>query len=165
MYNNIPIDETLEIVKKKLKNNNESNSFINHLIIIIRNICNQNYFTFSNKYYTQTKGLAMGSPISSILSEVYIQDLENKIILGIKNMHNVLLWNRYVDDILVIYNSTIKDEHLIILNKLNTYNNSIKFTFEEEVNRKINFLDIDIQIEKDNKITTNVYRKETNNNT
>ena len=80
-------------------------------------------------------------------------------------MHNVLLWNRYVDDILVIYNPSIKNEHLIILNKLNTYNDNVKFTFEEEVNRKINFLDIDIQIGKDNEITTNVYRKETNNNT
>lgn len=109
MYNNIPINETLEVIKKKLKNNNENNSFINNLIIIIRNICNQNYFTFNSKYYTQTKGLAMGSPISSIMSEIYIQDLENKIILGIINMHNVLLWNRYVDDILVIYNPSIKN--------------------------------------------------------
>lgn len=41
----------------------------------------------------------------------------------------------------------------------------MKFTFEEEVNRKINFLDIDIQIGNDNEIITNVYRKETNNNT
>ena len=57
-------------------------------------------------------------------------------------MHNVLLCNRYVDDILVIYNSSKKDEHLIILNKLNTYNDSIKFMFKEEVNRKINFFDI-----------------------
>ena len=99
------------------------------------------------------------------MSKIYIQDLENKIIPGINKVHNILMWNRYVDDIIAIYNPSIKDEHLIILNKLNSYNEELKFTYEEDINKTINFLDINIQIDKDNKIITKVYRKETNNNT
>ncbi len=105
----------------------------------------------------------MGSSISAIMSEIYLQDFKEKIITGITHTHNVLLWKRYVDDILVIYKPNIKNEHLIILNKLHTYNKNLKFTYEIDINRTINYLDIRIQLNKDN-ITTDIHRKPSYNN-
>lgn len=162
MYSNIPINATIDIIRNKLINNNEQNNTINNIITIIRNICDQNYFQFDNKFYKQNDGLPMGSPVSAIMSEIYIQDFEEKIVFGIENTHNIILWIRYVDDILVFYNPVTKNEHEIILNKLHTFNDKLKFTFEQEYNRTINFLDVNIQLIND-KIITNVYRKNYNN--
>jgi hypothetical protein len=164
MYTNIPINKTIKIIKNTLEKQNENTNFIHNLITIIRNICKQNYFEFNNKYYSQPEGLPMGAPLSAIMSEIYIQDFENKIVYGITHTHNIILWIRYVDDILCIYNNTVDNEYQIILNKLNSYNSQLRFTVETENNRTIHFLDIKIEI-NNNIIETNVYRKPTTNNT
>jgi hypothetical protein len=40
---------------------------------IIRAILNQNYFQYNDRYFKPTKGIAMGSPASSTLAEIYLQ--------------------------------------------------------------------------------------------
>jgi hypothetical protein len=44
-------------------------------------------------------------PTSAILSEIFLQYLEHNIILSILSKHHVDSYNRYVDDILIIYNN------------------------------------------------------------
>ncbi|KAJ4436486.1 hypothetical protein ANN_16517 [Periplaneta americana] len=55
-------------------------------------ITKQNYFTYNNKYYTQTEGLPMGSPISSILVEIFLHHIEQTYILNKDNnkQHHIL---------------------------------------------------------------------------
>lgn len=69
LYTNVPIQETLNIVKENLKKNlillPEA---IDELLELLNETLKQNYFTFNNKYYIQNEGLAMGSPLSGILS-------------------------------------------------------------------------------------------------
>jgi hypothetical protein len=43
------------------------------IINILKSMMEQNYLQFSQQYYKQTEGLAMGAPTSAILAEVYIQ--------------------------------------------------------------------------------------------
>lgn len=111
----------------------------------------------------QNKGLAMGSPISAMLSEIFLQKYEDDHVSKIWNNHKIKMWVRYVDDIFIIYDETYKDEHDIILNKLNNFHKNIQYTCELENDRRINFLDIDIRI-IDNKIQTSVFRKHFANN-
>jgi len=40
-------------------------------------ILNQNYFQNNGKYFKPTKGIAMGTPVSSIVTEIYLQFFEN----------------------------------------------------------------------------------------
>jgi hypothetical protein len=40
-------------------------------------ILNQNYFQYNVKYLKPTKGIAVGTPISSIVTEIYLQFFEN----------------------------------------------------------------------------------------
>jgi nucleoside-specific outer membrane channel protein Tsx len=66
---------------------------------------------------------------------------------------------RYVDDILIIYNTRITN----IDNTLNIFNNihpKIKFTIEKEINNKINFLDLSIE-KNHNNLQLGIYRKPT----
>jgi hypothetical protein len=39
-------------------------------------ITNQNYFQYEGKFYKPPMGAAMGSPLSSMLAEIFLQDLK-----------------------------------------------------------------------------------------
>jgi hypothetical protein len=43
-------------------------------------ILNQNYLQYNEKYFKPTKGIAMGSPISSNLAKIYLQFFEEPTI-------------------------------------------------------------------------------------
>lgn len=82
----------------------------------------------------------MGSPLSSIVANLVMQDLKESIL----NTLNVSIsYHRYVDDIILI--APMK-EVTNILNKFNNYNERLQFTVEYEVERSISFLDLNIKI-------------------
>ena len=102
MYSNIPINDTIKIIEKTLINNKETKKYIQQIKNTISIITNQNYFTHNNSLYKMNDGLTMGSPISAILSEIFLQNLDDKIQLIIKKYDNNSTWLRYVDDALCI---------------------------------------------------------------
>jgi len=59
---------------------------IEGIIVII----DQNYFQFMGQTYVQHDGLTMGAPTSSILSEFYLQHLENSKIYDILRNLNIV---------------------------------------------------------------------------
>jgi hypothetical protein len=72
LYVKIPISHTLNIANKML-NNNQVDEHITGDIMSILKITNQNY---EGKFYKPTTVVGMGSPLSSILAEIFLQDLE-----------------------------------------------------------------------------------------
>jgi hypothetical protein len=101
----------------------------------------------------------MRAPTSSVLSEIYLQHLENTEICNLLIKHNIEGHFRYVDDIIIIYNENITNvsDLLDCFNKLNP---KLVFTIEREKDRKINVLDITIYKEQ-SKLSTDIYRKPT----
>ena len=72
-----------------------------------------------------------------------------------------IFWKRYVDDILcAIPGDMIED----MLTHINSVNNNIQFTYEQEVESLISFLDVRITHEQDGSLSTSVYRKPTHTN-
>jgi hypothetical protein len=63
-------------------------------------IVQQSHFHFQDTIYTQTEGLAMGAPISSVLSEIYIQYLEHTNLYEMLLRHHIIGYYRYMDDLL-----------------------------------------------------------------
>jgi hypothetical protein len=143
----IPYNQNLRLTSfdKIGWNNQIDSSIIDDITKLTKTITNQNYFQFMKENYVQAEGLAMGAPTSAILSEIYLQFLENSVIYNILKTHNIEGYFRYVDD---------------VLNEFNQITPKLKFTIEEELQQKINFLDITIQ-RKQHRITTNIYRKPT----
>jgi hypothetical protein len=89
----------------------------------------------------------MGSPTSSIFSEIFLQHTENTEISDIL-IHNIIIgYFRYVDDILLVYNDTITDIQ-DVFEYFNNIISNIKFIMEKESENKINFLYLTIQKEK-----------------
>jgi len=111
----------------------------------------------------QIEGLTMGAPTSSILSEIYLQFLENNRIYKILTNHNIKRYFRYVDDILIAYDvhqSNIED----VLLEFNKLAPKLKFTIEKEENQKISFLDLTIH-RKQSRFSIDIYRKPTTTET
>ena len=77
------------------------------------------------------------------MSEIFLQNMENEHFHNIRRKHKIRLLARYVDDILVIYDSITNHDN-DILNDLNSIHNKIKFTHEKEINNTINYLDLTI---------------------
>jgi hypothetical protein len=100
----------------------------------------------------------MGFPISGIVAEIFLEHLENSKLNQIREAKNIVFYTRYVDDILIIYN-TEKISFETIHNYLNKIHHNLEFTPTHEHNI-ISFLDLLI-IRQPSKIEIDIYRKPT----
>ena len=121
-------------------------------------LCTKNvYFSYDNKLYSQMDGVAMGSPLGPVIAGIFMVDLERNMIPKLST--HMLKWKRYVDDTITYMKSSSIN---YVLPVLNFFHKNIKFTFEEEKDNKISFLDVLI-LRNCNSIETRVYRKFTHN--
>ena len=103
----------------------------------ILNLClTSTYFQYNDKHYKQLRGTAMGSPVSVVVAEIVMQNIEEQALSTYTK--TVPLWLRYVDD---TFTSVHKDEIDTSHKHLNRQNPLIQFTKEIEENDKIPFLD------------------------
>jgi len=75
---------------------------IKQTLKLIRVILNKNYFQYKDKYFKLTKGIAMGSPISSTLAEIYLQFFEERMIRHWTE-NGEINYTRYGADIIIIF--------------------------------------------------------------
>ena len=73
---NIHIQETLNIIKSQMESLLIDNDIIQQTIDLLNTTLQQNYFTFNSEFYLQLDGLPMGSPWSSLLADIFLQNLE-----------------------------------------------------------------------------------------
>src|SRR5215813_6729120 len=68
-------------------------------------LLHNNYFCFGPNLFLQTTGTPMGSPLSSSLAEITMQNLETSILPHFSEFFT-LHWYRYVDDIFILTNAS-----------------------------------------------------------
>jgi hypothetical protein len=94
-----------------------------------------------NSYEVQTTdGVAMGSPLSPVIVNFFMEDFEKKAIE--QATHKPVCWFRYVDDTFVIWPHD-QEKLTEFLNHLSGLHNKLQFTREKEEGH-LPFLDIDI---------------------
>ena len=114
------------------------------------------YFLFQGKYYEQVQGAAMGSPISPLIANIFMEEFEVQALQSFPNPPS--LWLRFVDDTFVIG----KVEHSQdLLRHINNLDPHIQFTVEPTIQGSLPFLDTLVTIQPDNTLSTSVYRKPT----
>jgi hypothetical protein len=96
LFTKIPLDRLMSIISAKMDflSPEEHQIFIKCLDAIIK----LNTFTVGDEYYLQNVGVPMGGCLSGSLANIYLSDLENHL----SKDHHILLYKRYMDDILII---------------------------------------------------------------
>ena len=122
LFTNIPLDETIEIVTKKVferkrKVNGLSRTDFRRLLSLSTK---GTVFLFNGNYYRQKDGVAMGSPLGPVLANAFLCHYETKWIEDCPLAFMPIFYARYVDDIFVLLRSK---EHITLL--CNTSHRSI----------------------------------------
>ena len=164
LFTNVPVDEALQVIKSKLEQDKDlhkrTNLKVDDIIELLQFVMTTTYFLFRGKIYQQRFGTAMGSPVSPVIANFYMEFLEQKAIATAPIEVKPKLWRRYVDDILEIVKSDQVDNLTEHLNSVDP-TGSIQFTHEQEVDGKIPFLDTLIIKKPDGTIKLLIYRKAT----
>ena len=130
---------------------------IKHICCLLEFCLKNTYFKFTGEFYAQQEEAAMGSPISPVMANLFMEDLEMKAIRTSNTPSEI--WRRYVDDTCTIIKVENKN---IFLQHLNFIHSNIKFTCEEmKEDGLMPFLDILIIPTEHGSVKTSVFRKHT----
>jgi len=124
---------------------------------------NQNYFPYKNQIYRPTKGVARGSPISGLIAEIFLQSLEHTHIKTLLDTKSIIFYTTYIDNILIIYDTTQINLDTIT-HYANTINNNPELCPTPEQNNKVSFLDLTITRNTPH-LETDIFRKPTTTDT
>ena len=161
LFTSVPIDPALNIIKDLLdKDTTLKERTVMEVgdIILLLEFCLKNtYFSFQGQFYEQVEGAAMGSPVSPIVANLYMEYLEQKALSTAP--HPLKFWHRYVDDTFVIHKEANKQG---FLQDINSVDPAIRFTVEDnKEDGSIPFLDTIVRPEVDGSLSITVYRKPT----
>ena len=129
LFTNFPEYLVYNAIEKRWHQlHNKININCSEYLHVIKYILNNNFFQFNEKFYRQTFGSAIGNPISPILSDIVLEDLESYCISKLQS--KPLFYFRYVDDIvLCIHKNNIDDT----LKTFNSYDTNLQFTVEDPI--------------------------------
>ena len=98
-----------------------------------------NFFQFQDTFYKEIFGASMGSSLSLVVSCLYMEFFETRLLLNIPIPLSIE-WFRYVHDIFVLLLTQTNLEET--LNALNNISESIQFALETETDSSIPFLNV-----------------------
>ena len=110
-------------------------------------------FSFNEVMYHQIDDISMGSPLGSILENIFVGFHER---LLFEKFPKPFIYLRYIDNTFVSFSS--RNKALMSFHKLNDLHLSLSFTMEEENSNKLPFLDVLVE-RGESSFLTSVYRK------
>lgn len=161
LFSCVPPMEVYKIADYQLSKS-KCNPFVQDELLMLFKLClDQNYFRFQGETYRQKEGLAMGSPVSPLGAELFVDHLERSAIMNQVNPYlpHIKFWSRYVDDVFCLFTGD-KTQLENFFNYLNTCNPHIEFTMETESVCKINYLDLTLTRTVQS-LEFNIFRKPT----
>ena len=161
LFTSVPIPPVLKIIEDKLTKDKDlqqrTNMTIKHIIKLLEFCLRSTYFVFQWQHYEQVEGAAMGSPLSPIVANIYMEHFETKALETAP--HPQSLWKRFVDDTFVILDTTYFFQHM------NAIEEKIQFTVENtSADGSLPFQDTLGTSKGDGSLSTSIYRKSTHTN-
>ncbi|XP_069981900.1 uncharacterized protein [Penaeus vannamei] len=160
LFTNMPLLETSEIIV-----NNINSTHLNKFDLtkdsfkkLLHIAAHHSVFSYDNDLYTQTDGVAMGSPLGPSYANAFFCYHEHNWLIQCPPEFKPIYYRRYIDDTFVMFKHP---SHVnLFLNYLNSKHQSIKFTCETQQNNQLPFLDM--YVTNDNgRFHTSIYRKPT----
>ena len=161
LFTNIPIDEAVRVIFEKMKENedlvSDRTSLTTDRIADLLELClRSTYFMYQGEFFEQQDGVAMGSPVSATVANLYMEYFEDLALSTAAEKPR--LWKRYVDDTCCIVKKGTEEG---LLQHLNSIRPTIQFTMEVEEKSKISFLDCELHRKEDGRLDVTVHRKAT----
>ena len=160
LFTNVPVEEACIIAKERLlldstlpqRTNLSPENIYDLLKLCLTTTC----FQWREKYYEQTYGAPMGSPLSPhVMANLFMEEFE-KNALATATLKTGF-WFRYVDDTLSSWCHGL-DNLQRFLDHINSLHPSMKFTYEVQKDDKtIPFLDVLFTIREDGSLGHKVY--------
>ena len=98
LFTSVPIDPALKIIKDLLVKDptlkDRTVIGIDDIILLLEFCLKNTYFSFQSQFFEQVEGAAMGSPVSPIVANLYMEYLEQKALSTAP--HPPRFWCRYV---------------------------------------------------------------------
>jgi len=139
LFTNVPIEYVYDGISNRW-NLIERNIAIpkEEFISAVKLVLESTFFSFNKIVFKQIFGTPMGSPLSPIIADLVLQDIEIKAIERLP--FDLPLYFRYVDDILLAAST---DQLKEVLETFNSFHKRLQFTLELWGD-KLNFLNITI---------------------
>ncbi|XP_020914500.1 uncharacterized protein LOC110252077 [Exaiptasia diaphana] len=161
LFTSIPTDKAISVALKRLEADqslDERTRLLPAEIIKLLSFCfGAADFQFRDNFYHQKHGTAMGSPVSVVVADLVMEEIEEAAISTFAQPPS--LFKRYVDDTICVIKSCQVDAFHQHLNDQDKEN--IQFTVEKYSPEGIPFLDSLNKINDDGTINISVYRKKT----
>ena len=162
LFTSVPIESAVEITKKHLDDDKElqqrTSMTVNHIICLLEFCLKNTCFIFQGRYYEQVEGAAMGSTISHIVANLYMEAFEVQAIISAP--YPPSLWRRFVDDTFVVIQSAHNDR---FIEHIKSIDDRIQFTMEDcRSDGSMPFLDTLVIPQPDGSFSTTVYIQKTN---
>ena len=161
LYTNVPVSETIDIILKKIFLDNVQTHFgFNRIEFqkLLNLALQDSYFRFNGRIFKQLEGLSMGAPLSPIIANIFLCDLEEKALQQCEARLRPHYYRRYLDDTFILFDSS--DQSVSFFDFFNGIHPNIKFTCENESDHKLSFLDLNIS-KNENNFVTSIFRKQT----
>jgi hypothetical protein len=128
LYTNMDLNRTLATVRLMFSQNPDPSRPDSQLLELLSITLKQNDFTFNNKFYLQTCGIAMGKKYAPALANIFLINFD---LVACKGYDGILplLFFRFLDDIFFLWPGTI-DQLLIFGNSLNKITPGIEVTLK-----------------------------------
>ncbi|GJQ78415.1 hypothetical protein Trydic_g22237 [Trypoxylus dichotomus] len=134
------------------------NIFPREITKLFEHVLTTTYFQWNNDYYEQLDGVALGSPLTPVIANFYMEFLESRALDTAAQ--KPLCWYRYVDDTFVVWLHGT-DALGEFLQHLNSVHPGIQFTMELKKDGQLPFLDVLVNRNRDGTLGHRVYRKPT----
>ena len=158
LFTNVPLLDTINFICDFIDSNSFTIALPTSTLRELLLRCTFNIqFKFNGHLYQQTDGVAMGSPLGPLLSDIFMSSLEEGSLH--EAIQSMCFYRRYVDDIFIILDGQTDTDYL--LNSFNDVHPTIRFTAEFEKNDSFNFLDVLLIRRSDGTLKRSVYRKPT----
>ena len=102
LFTNTPIHLAVQVIRKRLEGDTELHTrthlTVEDIMDLLKFIVTTTYFSFRGVIYQQMFGAAMGSPVSLLLANLFMEWLEKHAIATAPVECKPKFWKRYVDD-------------------------------------------------------------------
>ena len=131
LFTNVPVGEAVSIIHERFREDETLGDrtclFPERIADLLEMYLKSTSFSFGGNFYEQKEGVVMGSLVSAVVANLYMEFFED---LALETTPiRPRLWKSYVDDTFCILSKGSTEE---LLHHLNSVRPTVKFTVEQE---------------------------------